>query len=327
MEVKKCMQYKKNSKMQALFRKIAPPKLKSNECAPDTDYKGFDCADSLEGGSGMNIFSDWLQPVKECELYLIRRRLKEWILLDYKTLSFIMRACVDFEQNGVFVGDFEPRVAAGNPGRIRVSIYLQEAPCDPSVLMISSLDRIQWTILKASCELCRYKRRRSSFTEGSETSPMAPPECTSPCSFSRPSNGADFGDICVVVPSGLELMRMRHVQLAVRQCVFTQISVNIPTDGGWCPVARPPLADKTSSPAVLQLTSVSPIWSDQFKALALEFRQRNVLPSRRNFQLQGPDRPVVQHYRTGRSEYTIEVAPPLSLVHAFCIALSTVLWV
>ena len=334
-------------RMQSFFRRLVSSKAATRENSPDSDLLGFDLAESLEGGDVAETLTDWLQPVKEGGLFIVRRSLtrNEWTVFDYKFMLFIMRATVDVEIDGHFVSEYDRKVVCNQPGRgrMRVAIFLDEAEKgesskrNPVVVMMSSADRVEWIAYKTFCEACRYKRRRSSFTEGSDSgSPANSPqlEGSSSCSFTRPSSIEDFGAVCSVVPSAQEILRMRHIQMAIRKSAFTKIKASVPgEDAHWCPLATLP---SPSNPDVL-LESTSPVWSESLKALALEFRHREVLPSRRNFQLKRVGQTPMEHsssaeavslfYRSGKApEYSLEVQRPLSVVQAFCMAISTMLW-
>lgn len=305
--------------MQSLFKKLIPSKLKPVACSSDTDLKGFDLADSLEGGVADAGSSDWLKPMNEPGVFLIRKRaaLNEWVIADYKSTSFVMRAAVEVEQEGLFRPDFDTVAVQKKSGRVRVAVYFSEVPGSlPAVLMVSSPDRVDWKVYTSHCEACRYRRRRSSFTEGSSGDDSPVDSVRSACSYTHSGFSLFAG---YDVPSGQEILRMRHTLIALQHCAFTKINASIPVPGSsWCPAVRENVAQD-----VHHVTTVSPTYSEKLKALALEFRQRTVLASRRNFQIQDS---IGQHYRSGKNEYTLEIAAPMSLVQAFCIALSTLLW-
>ena len=336
--------------MQALFKKLLPSRA-APVVLPDCDLRGFDLADSLEVGGAREILANWSEPIKEGAMYIVRKSPSnnEWVVLDYRTMSFVMRGVVDVDLDGGFSSSFDPRVIASNdqPARMRVAIYLYQSDdkltesSNPTVVMMSNGDRTDWRAYLVNCEACRYKRRRSSFTEGSDpSSPVsASPQqdSSSPCSYYGGDTRTDFADICSVVPSCQEILRMSHTSVQLNECTFTKMKISIPKEGcDWCPIAHPKhvLRETTNCEQdVVRLESRQPIWSTKFKALALEFKQRNVLPSRRNFQLVRPGEPptaetVCQYYRTGKNEYVIEVQAEasLSLVQTFCVAVSSTLW-
>jgi len=321
-----------------------------------SDSRGFDLADRLEDGESHEVLADWFQPVKQPAMYLMRKSttMNEWIILDYKSMKFIMRAVMELECNRVFTSSFDAKIASMRPdsGRVRVGLYLYQtgdpagAGAGPALVMISDPRRSEWKTLKVVCDSCRYQRRRSSYTEGldelkretlQERSPKAG-NMSSACSFYTPANMEDFAGLCTVVPSSQEIMRLRHLGMQIHGRDFTKIKVTVPGEGmEWCPIARPirrALEDhnRQRQPSELLIESKLPIWSETLKSLALEFRHREVLPSRRNFQLivAPMSDPICQFYRTGKNEYMLEMrqnsAGKLSLVQACCIALSSALW-
>ena len=311
--------------MERFFKNLIPSKLKTVGNSSDTDLKGFDLADNLEGGVSERGGANWSKPMENSDLFLIRKRtaLNEWSIADHQSRSFAMRAVVDAEVNGQFAPNWGDIGDKKRFGRVRVRVFLSESATDPAVVMISSVDRLDWKVFTFDCDACRYKRRRSSFTEASDDdSPVS--LARSVCSYVH----TDLEFFEGLIPSGQEILRMRHLPIAIKECSFTKISVSLPVQGtSWCPVLRVPLSERK----IVSLSSKSPIYSEKLKALALEFRQRNVIPSRRNFQLlqkldQPEDRPITHHYRSGKDEYILELSAPLSLVQGFCIALSTILW-
>ena len=316
-----------------------------------SDSRGFDLADRLEDGESHEVLADWFQPVTHPAMYLMRKSatLNEWIVLDYKSMRFIMRAIMELECNGVFTSNFDPKIAAsrGESGRVRIALHLYQAGdpggagAEPALVMISDARRSEWKTYKVVCDSCRYQRRRSSYTEGMDEWKREElrERSSSACSFYTPGNLDDFSGLCSVVPSSQEVMRLRHLGMQIHGKDFTRIKVAVPNDGvEWCPISRPTrrVLEESNSHAPhineLMIESKLPVWSESLKSLALEFRHREVLPSRRNFQLVcAPlSDPICQFYRTGKSEYMIEMRPncegKLSLVQAFCIALSSALW-
>lgn len=336
--------------MRTLFKKVLPSKPKEIPL-DDTDSRGFELADSLEDGQSLELVVDFYKPLTAGGLYIVRRtpNTNDWTLVDHGSMEFLMRASVDLEiESRKFERDLDFKVlsAQDTPARMRVAVYLsasvKEGQENPTVVMMSDRSRMNWKAYKVMCDSCRYKRRRSSFTEGSDCS-SSPSGSVSPrqnvggaCSFTCPSHAADFGDISGVVPSGQGILRMTHVLMQIHGSAFTKIKVSVPSLGrDWCPISHPLLAERTNTPD-LDMESRLPVWSEKLQALALEFRQREVLPSRRNYQLvvSSPSHEnkelVCMHYRTGKNEYTLEMFPGneerMSLIQAFCVAVSSSLW-
>ena len=273
--------------------------------------------------------------------------MNEWTVLDYKSMRFLMRGILELESDGSFTSEFDAKVAAmrGDSGRIRVALYLYpaESGSDPALVMISDAKRASWKAFKVMCDSCRYQRRRSSFTEGMDEYQKEELQERSPrgggigsaCSLYSQSNVVDFSGLCSVIPSSQEILRMKQIPMQIHGREFTKMQLTVPTG---CPISKPSrkvLEDRSNhhlSNDGVFIESKLPIWSEALKALALEFRHREVLPSRRNFQLVSPpsNEAFCQYYRTGKNEYMLEMKPncegKISLVQAFCVTLSSVLW-
>jgi hypothetical protein len=307
----------------------------------DLDAEGFDLAESVEGGAVHEVITDFMKSVRTPSVFLVRHtsNANEWILTSVDTTSFLMRAIVYFEDASGFTRDFDPKTVFQSEveGRVRVAVYLDESPkkneqsTNPVVVMMSDKERREWVVYEVNCDACRYKRRRSSFTESIQKVSVADSaECSSPCSYSHKDlNQArnDYADICTVIPSSQKLARITHQSMKIRPGIFTQICVFMPKDGvKWCPLTMKPLGDMnhTSVEEGLKLKTKVPVWSEKCNALALEFKNRSVIPSRRNYHL--GDHGECLFYRTAKTEYKLEITSSMSVIQAFCIALSTSLW-
>jgi hypothetical protein len=315
----------------------------------DIDAEGFDLADSVEGGIVHEVLSDFMKPVTGPSVFLVRHtsNANEWILTTVDSKTLIMRGVVFFEDSCGFTRDFDSKTVFQSEveGRVRIAVYLDEPSGrnekmnNPVVAMISDKERREWVAYEVNCDACRYKRRRSSFTEAAPkvASSTDLTECSSPCSYTRKDlNQArlDYEDICTLIPSAHQILRITHQSMRIKTGTYTQIIATIPQEGvKWCPLIMRPLSDSNSSePTIcdspqggLKLKTKVPLWSEKFQALALEFKNRTVIPSRRNYHLGDG----CLFYRTAKTEYKLEFNPEsrsLSLIQAFCIALSTSLW-
>jgi hypothetical protein len=328
--------------MQSFFKKLIPSSSTQSRNT-DCDLRGFEFADSLEGGEAHEVLADWSKPIQGPNFFLVRKvgESNEWAVLEYQSMNFIMRASIEFEQDDVFTSSFDPKVAGGReiPGRVRVAIYLYQSNdvlmegSNPAVVMISDKSRTHWTAYNVMCDACRYRRRRSSCTDTCDSSnPSSFRDGASACSFSVPSNAEDFRDLSSVFPSGQQVLRMSHHTEHIHGTPFTRVRLFVPAqDLPSCPAVRAPLVDLNgASSRSTVLESKAPVWSETLKALALEFRQRQVQPSRRNMQFvtETDSVPFSQIFRSGKSEYMIEFrcASPLSLVQAVCVFVSSSLW-
>jgi hypothetical protein len=88
-------------------------------------------------------------------------------------------------------------------------------------------------------------------------------------------------------------------------------------------------AEPTDEP--LELCSRLPKWDDELEALVLNFENRKVSPSLRNFMLREAldteDAKIVcQHACMGDCTYCLDVAHPLSPVQAFAVAMVSLDW-
>ena len=308
-------------------------------------------AETAETGQSHEVPVDFMKPVQAPSSFLCTRGKEdnEWFLLNRDASSFYMRAVVSFESGTVFHSDFDTKFVYSNEieGRVRVAIYLDESSTgqrtNPAVVIMSSSDRRSWRVLEVTCDACRYRRRRSSYTEGLESHTAAVPHesAASPCSYTHQyldQVQADFRDIVDVIPSSRELVRIAHTSMLIKSGTFTQIRVEVPPMGvKWCPLAVDTSAKRgvlqegnSRGPSSISYRTRIPIWSDKFKALALEFKNRHIQPSRRNYHLlfEPSQTPACYFYRTAKSEYVLEILPEsrLSIMQAFCIALTTSLW-
>jgi hypothetical protein len=329
-------QHRTMQKMQFL-KKLIPPRLELKR-TQDCDVQGFNLADSLEDGNFVCSHSDPFASVPADCVYIVRKvqDSNTWLILDRETMSFSMRAVLELEFNGSFTSSFDSSIVClrGAPGRMRVGIYLSPSPGaetvdDPVAVMISDDKRINWNGYKVTCEACRYKKRRSSFKEGCDAG--AERDGSSPCSFYAPFDKDDFSDICSVIPSSQEFLRMSHIRMLISDCLLTKMKIKVPAGGtDWCPIAHP-MKDMTNQadPSPVQYESKLPRFNEKMKALTLEFKERTVVPSRRNLQIINRENRqlVFQFYRTGKDEYFLEQSKNgLSIAQAFCVVISSTLW-
>ncbi len=326
------------------------PSTEIKETATVLD-EGFLSAETVESGQSHEVVLDFMKPAKNHFSFLFMRGEEdnEWVLRSRDASAFHLRAIVFFESEGEFSAHFDSKFVYSNDvkGRVRIAIYLDCASStqprsNPAVVMISNEDCRSWQVLEVVCDACRYRRRRSSFTEGSDTginpTTISPQDTNnSPCSYvhrNRDQIQSDFQDISSFVPSAQELLRITHIPMMINTGSFTQIRVDTPPEGvKWCPLAgggKSGILGDSNVPRELGYRTRIPTWSDKFKALALEFKNRQVLPSRRNYHLISDmsQSPTSYFYRTAKSEYVMEILPDsqLSIMQAFCIALTTSLW-
>jgi hypothetical protein len=255
------------------------------------ESRGFYLADAAENGASHEVLPDLNRPSTSGGKYLIRSsmRMNEWHLVSSETGELIMIAVIHFESKGKFTTDFGVHevIASGNLGRVRISMYVsgdensssnKKTTSEPIAVIMSTPNRVSWTGCSVTCDACSYRRRRSSFTEVMPPIDPSSPiiDCGSPCSFNRDRHltESDFGDVCSVMPSLQQFIKIEHSVHQIFSSPFTQMHVST---GAGCP-----LMDRTNS--VPSMTSSRPpVWSEKLKALSLEFKHRKVMPSRRNF--------------------------------------------
>ncbi|KAF4690580.1 hypothetical protein FOZ60_017189 [Perkinsus olseni] len=79
----------------------------------------------------------------------------------------------------------------------------------------------------------------------------------------------------------------------------------------------------------LVLATKEPQWNHSMSCLVLDFDNRIIIPSAKNFQLvlkDSPDTIVCQYGKVDNNVYALDVAAPLSIMQAFAAAISTALW-
>lgn len=80
---------------------------------------------------------------------------------------------------------------------------------------------------------------------------------------------------------------------------------------------------------VERLLTRKAVWNEEMQTLVLDFKDRNVLPSAKNFQLFSethPGKVVCQHGKMSQQTFALDFRAPLSTAQAFAMAVSTVYW-
>jgi hypothetical protein len=112
-----------------------------------------------------------------------------------------------------------------------------------------------------------------------------------------------------------ELLRVKHSSQEVGEGTNHCMDVEIPASG---------------SSAERHLITKLPQWSEEVQSLVLDFQGRTVQPSAKNFQLaleQAPSRVVCQYGKLGPSTFGLDLVAPLTVIQAFGISLTTLLWI
>lgn len=78
-----------------------------------------------------------------------------------------------------------------------------------------------------------------------------------------------------------------------------------------------------------RLVTKPAVWNADLQTLVLDFKDRRVVPSSKNFQLVSAARPsevLCQHGKLSEQVFALDIAAPLSIAQAFAISVSTVYW-
>jgi hypothetical protein len=81
--------------------------------------------------------------------------------------------------------------------------------------------------------------------------------------------------------------------------------------------------------AMHKLVSRQAVWNDERQMLVLDFREREVIPSAKNFQVvrEGANsRVVCQHGKISSNTFALDFRAPLSIAQAFAMSVSTLFW-
>jgi hypothetical protein len=116
----------------------------------------------------------------------------------------------------------------------------------------------------------------------------------------------------------------RHGRTPVGDGIFNCMDVTIPglNDDG-SPASGGACADAQA------LVTKQPSWNEEVQSLVLDFKGRRVLPSAKNFQLalaSQPDQVICQYGKIGPSTFSLDFKFPLSVIQAFGLSLSTLMW-
>jgi hypothetical protein len=111
------------------------------------------------------------------------------------------------------------------------------------------------------------------------------------------------------------LLRMQHTSHEVGDGVNHCMDAQIPASG--------------SLPGCHLVTKL-PTWNEEDQRLVLDFQGRSIQPSAKNFQLaleQAPKSVVCQYGKLGPRTFGLDFVHPLTVIQAFAISLTTLLWV
>jgi hypothetical protein len=78
-----------------------------------------------------------------------------------------------------------------------------------------------------------------------------------------------------------------------------------------------------------KLVSRQAVWNEELQTLVLDFREREVIPSAKNFQVvrEGANsRVVCQHGKISSNTFALDFRAPLSIAQAFAMSVTTLFW-
>lgn len=255
----------------------------------DTE-RAYDIADALEGGLARETTSGFQHPLRRAKNLWKFKVVRSEDKLQYRLFSgngdFLMYAKASLERRQI--------------------LFFMYDPCDrqdkglfdssrPAFTMNFNEERTEWQLLEERCEHCHYAPNRF--------------QCA--CRGKR------------------QVACVRHSQEEVGDGLFNCMDIECP---GLCADGRPAvscLAVGGHMPEVQTLTTKRPQWNDDIESLVLDFKGRKILSSSKNFQLALPGRPhssVCQYGKIGPNSFGLDFKHPLSVVQAFGISLTTLLW-
>jgi hypothetical protein len=259
--------------------------------------RAFDIADLMEQGLTKEVSSEFVHPLRRSSKLWRFHVLRSEDKLEYRLYSeegeFLLFAKTLPQERRV-------EIFLYNPSEDKAPLY---DPRRPAFSMTYNETRTQWRLFKEQCELCQYRSR-----------------CRS-CDF----HGKQ------------QLAHIDQTREPIGDGIFNCMEILIPglfNDGSrlvWCPAegyTDLALAEEDSYEA-LGLMTKRPEWNEEVDSLVLDFKNRSVVASAKNFQLslkQKPDQVFCQYGKIGPSSFALDFRFPLSVVQAFAMALSTMFW-
>jgi hypothetical protein len=297
---------KKTSWLRPLARRMSfckdCPDLKDVAASYDNDEhesdceRGFELADTLELGLAREIVTDFMHP--------LRRSSKLWRFhvvraqdgLQYRLFadegSFLMYAQVFPQAHKVQFHLYDPRDTQN-------SLFDASRPA-----FTMNYKDTEWKLVQEKCENCQFSPKHSSCTACGKQ----------------------------------QVAFMKQSRISVGDGVFNHMEAHVPglySDESrviWCPkLGRGELGLDLDSIGYesLKLLTKKPHWNDEVESLVLNFKDRNIVSSAKNFQLvleQKPDHVICQYGKIGANTFSLDFRYPLSVIQSFGIALSTIFW-
>lgn len=115
-----------------------------------------------------------------------------------------------------------------------------------------------------------------------------------------------------------EILLVRHTSVTIGSGVNHSMDVIIPANGYFGQTQEQRFVTKL------------PVWNEKVGCLVLDFQGRKILASAKNFQLSGEDddseRVVCQYGKLNTNTFGLDFRHPLTVIQAFGISLTTLLW-
>jgi hypothetical protein len=93
--------------------------------------------------------------------------------------------------------------------------------------------------------------------------------------------------------------------------------------------SEPALKCQTNGDAMQKLETRPAVWNEELQTLVLDFRDREIVPSAKNFQVVrecSPQRVVCQHGKICSNTFALDFRAPLSIAQAFAMSVTTLFW-
>jgi len=247
-------------------------------------------ADCMEEGRSRELASDFVTPLLKS-----RRLWRFRVVRAEDNLSATM-----VTEHGDFL-----MYASIDLGQQQIGFHLYppgffKAHPEPAFSMTYSRSGAAWSLIKEQCQNCQSSPRRNSCTGRGKQ----------------------------------QLAFLKHWQEELGDNVFNAMEVRLPDlsrDGHlliWCAMlGKPDLAEADEETYALRTRE--PLWKEKAQSLVLDFKNREVSTSAKNFQLTLPEKPkrvICQFGKLGPNEFGLDVSHPLSMAQAFAIAMSTYFW-
>lgn len=256
----------------------------------DDSGRAYDIADALEGGMARETTSGFQHPLRRAKNLWKFKVVRSEDKLQYRLFSgngdFLMYAKASMENRQVSFFMYDPCAKQDK------SLF---DPSRPAFTMIFNEAKTEWQLLEERCEYCYYAPNRF--------------QCA--CHGKR------------------QVAFIRHSQEEVGDGLFNCMDIECPGLAADGMPAMTCSAVRGDFPEVQRLTTKKPQWNDEIESLVLDFKGRKVLSSSKNFQLSLPGRPnsaVCQYGKISPNSFGLDFKHPLSVVQAFGISLTTLLW-